>query len=85
VNGDTQSGSFLASAWGFGRLGSDVVEMVLADQDSWDRYEASKWLTMRRWLGAHPDEEFAREVRAKLTSEPQHERPPATKNIVDSN
>jgi Cyclopropane fatty acid synthase and related methyltransferases len=34
----------------FGRLGYDVVEMVLADQDSWDRYEAAKWLTMRRWL-----------------------------------
>jgi len=29
----------------FGRLGYDVVEMVLADQDSWDRYEAAKWLT----------------------------------------
>ncbi|HRU53108.1 MAG TPA: class I SAM-dependent methyltransferase, partial [Candidatus Sumerlaeia bacterium] len=36
----------------FGRLGYDVVEMVLADQDSWDRYEAAKWLTMRRWLEA---------------------------------
>ncbi len=54
----------------FGRLGCDVVEMVLADQDGWDRYEAAKWLTMRRWLKAHPDDELAGEVRAKLTSEP---------------
>src|SRR5512139_2310759 len=55
----------------FGRLGYDVVEMVLADQDGWDRYEAAKWLTMRRWLEANPDDEFAKEVRAKLTSEPK--------------
>lgn len=55
----------------FGRLGYDVVEMVLADQDGWDRYEAAKWLTMRRWLKANPDDEFAKEVRAKLTTEPE--------------
>jgi SAM-dependent methyltransferase len=54
----------------FGDLGYDIVEMVLADQDGWDRYEAAKWLTMRRWLEANPDDEFAKEVRAKLTSEP---------------
>ena len=54
----------------FGRLGYDVVEMVLADQDGWDRYEAAKWLTMRRWLEANPGDELAKEVRAMLTSEP---------------
>jgi SAM-dependent methyltransferase len=54
----------------FGRLGYDVVEMVLADQDGWDRYEAAKWLSMRRWLEANPGDEFAKEVRAQLTSEP---------------
>ncbi|HPX51709.1 MAG: class I SAM-dependent methyltransferase [Desulfomonilia bacterium] len=54
----------------FGRLGYDVVEMVLADQDGWDRYEAAKWLTMRRWLEANPDDELAKDVRAELTSEP---------------
>ena len=59
---------FLAS---FNHLGYDVVEMVLADQDSWDRYEAAKWLTMRRWLEANPDDEFAKDVRAKLTSKPE--------------
>ena len=55
----------------FGRVGYDVVEMVLADQDGWDRYEAAKWLTMRRWLEANPDDESAKEVRARLTSEPE--------------
>jgi len=54
----------------FGRLGYDVVEMVLADQDSWDRYEAAKWLTMRRGLEANADDALAKEVRAQLTSEP---------------
>jgi SAM-dependent methyltransferase len=54
----------------FGRLGYDVVEMVLANQDGWDRYEAAKWLTMRRWLDAHPDDELAPEVRSMLNAEP---------------
>ncbi|NLE95144.1 MAG: class I SAM-dependent methyltransferase [Dehalococcoidia bacterium] len=55
----------------FGELGYDVVEMVLANQDGWDRYEAAKWLTMRRWLDANPGDDFAKEVRAQLTSEPE--------------
>ncbi|MEW5728691.1 MAG: class I SAM-dependent methyltransferase [Pseudomonadota bacterium] len=55
----------------FGRLGYDIVEMVLADQDGWDRYEAAKWLTMRRWLDANPGDGFAEQVRAQLTSEPR--------------
>jgi SAM-dependent methyltransferase len=55
----------------FDDLDYDVVEMVLADQGGWDRYEAAKWLTMRRWLEANPDDDFAKEVRAKLTSEPK--------------
>ncbi len=55
----------------FSRLGYNVVEMVLANQDGWDRYEATKWLTMRRWLEANPDDELAGEVQAKLASEPE--------------
>lgn len=55
----------------FGDLGYDVVEMVLADQDGWDRYEAAKWFTMRLWLEANPDDDFQKEVRAQLTSEPK--------------
>jgi SAM-dependent methyltransferase len=54
----------------FGKLNYDVVEMVLADQNGWDRYEAAKWLTMRRWLEANPYDDFAKEVRVQLTTEP---------------
>ena len=54
----------------FGALGYDVVEMVLANQDGWDRYEAAKWLTMRRWLEQNPDDDLAEEIRSKLTTEP---------------
>lgn len=54
----------------FAQHGHDVVEMVLANQDGWDRYEAAKWLTMRRWLDANPNDAMADEVREKLSSEP---------------
>lgn len=54
----------------FDRLDYDVVEMVLADENGWDRYEAAKWLTMRRWLDANPADAQAAEVRALLISEP---------------
>ncbi len=55
----------------FGELGYDVVEMVLAGQEGWDRYEATKWFTMRRWLEANPCDDFAKEVRDLLTNEPK--------------
>ncbi|MFH9614016.1 SAM-dependent methyltransferase [Streptomyces pratensis] len=54
----------------FQDLGYDVVEMTLADQDSWDRYAAAQWLNMRRWLDRNPDDELAPEVREGLTTEP---------------
>lgn len=38
----------------FGDLGCDVVEMLLADQDSWDRYAAAHWLNTNRWLAYTP-------------------------------
>ncbi|GAA1576480.1 methyltransferase domain-containing protein [Dactylosporangium maewongense] len=54
----------------FQELGYDVVEMMLADQDSWDRYAAAQWLNLRRWLDQNPDDELAHEVREELTTEP---------------
>ena len=54
----------------FGDLGCDVVEMVLADQDSWDRYQAAQWLNLRRWLDGNPDDELAGEVRAEIATDP---------------
>lgn len=32
----------------------ELLEMVLADGDSWDRYEASQWQTVADWLAANP-------------------------------
>ena len=55
----------------FDELGYDLVEMVLADQEGWDRYEAAKWLTLRCWLEENPDDNFAHEVRAELTNAPK--------------
>ncbi|WP_121710834.1 class I SAM-dependent methyltransferase [Streptomyces sp. E5N91] len=54
----------------FQDLGYDVVEMMLADQDSWDRYAAAQWLSMRRWLDENPDDEMAPQVREELGLEP---------------
>ena len=54
----------------FGDCGWDLVEMVLADQDSWDRYAAAHWLNLRRWLDANPDDELAPELRRELTEDP---------------
>ena len=57
------------TAWGFGpddytslagtaerfdAAGFELLEMVLADGDSWDRYEASQWRTVADWLTANP-------------------------------
>jgi SAM-dependent methyltransferase len=54
----------------FGQFGYHVVEMVLADQDSWDRYQAAQWLNLRRWLDENPDDELATDVQAELAAGP---------------
>lgn len=54
----------------FGDLGYDLVEMVLANEDSWDRYRAAQWLNLRTWLDANPDDELAPELRAELRQAP---------------
>lgn len=54
----------------FGELGWDLVEMVLASPDDWDRYVAAQWLSTRNFLDEHPDDELAPEMRAELTTAP---------------
>ncbi|MCV2395113.1 methyltransferase domain-containing protein [Actinotalea sp. M2MS4P-6] len=54
-----------------GGLGWDVVEMVCATEESWDRYQAPQWLAMRRWADAHRGHELHDEVRRLLATEPQ--------------
>jgi len=46
------------------------VNPVQKNSDGWDRCEAAKWLTMRRWLEEHPGDEFASRVREQLDTEP---------------
>lgn len=40
----------------FRALGLSLVEMVLANQDSWDRYEAAHWWTADAWMRANPND-----------------------------
>lgn len=55
----------------FGAMGYDVVEMMLATEESWDTYQAPQWLAMRRWADANPGHELHDEVRRLLATEPQ--------------
>ncbi|KQY22063.1 hypothetical protein ASD16_15565 [Cellulomonas sp. Root485] len=50
--------------------GWDLVEMVLADEHSWDRYVAAQWLNVRRFLDEHPDDELAPSLRHELSTAP---------------
>jgi len=43
--------------------GLELVEMVLADHGSWDRYAAAQWLTVSDWLRTHPASPEAAEIR----------------------
>ena len=49
----------------FETAGLDLVEMVIASTDDWDRYTASRWLTTGRWLATHPDSPEAADVRER--------------------
>ncbi|MBB5966885.1 SAM-dependent methyltransferase [Planomonospora venezuelensis] len=50
----------------FEAAGTEVLEMVLADPGSWDRYVASQWWTLSDWLRANPGDPEAGEIRAFL-------------------
>jgi len=47
----------------FETAGTELVEMVLADGHSWDRYVAAQWWSLRQWLDAHPDDGRRDDVR----------------------
>lgn len=46
----------------FEAAGTDLVEMVLASHDDWDRYTASQWLNVGAWLTANPGHPDAGEM-----------------------
>lgn len=48
----------------------DLVEMVLADEDCWDRYQAAQWLNLRRFIDANPADELVPELREELDTVP---------------
>ncbi len=50
----------------FEEAGLGLVEMVLADEDSWDRYVAAQWWTVAAWLDEHPGHADAAEMRGYL-------------------
>jgi SAM-dependent methyltransferase len=47
----------------FEQAGVELVEMVLANHDSWDRYEAAHWMALGDWLRDNPDDPDAPEIR----------------------
>lgn len=47
----------------FASLGLELIEMVLADKEGWDRYVAPQWRTLSDWLRAHPESPEAPEIR----------------------
>ncbi len=50
----------------FESAGTELVEMVLADPHSWDRYVASQWWTLRLWLDDHPGDPLKEDVERYL-------------------
>lgn len=63
--GDPGTFADLAGTLGrFEAAGVELVEMVLASPDDWDRYAASQWCNVAAWLDAHRDDPEAAEVRA---------------------
>lgn len=43
--------------------GYELVEMVLANDDDWDRYEASQWRAVDKWIREHPNDPDGEEIR----------------------
>jgi len=48
--------------------GLELVEMVLANQDDWDRYQSSQWLAAHEWARANPDDPDLEEIQ-RMTAE----------------
>lgn len=52
----TETASLVGTLDRFVAHGLELVEMVLADGNSWDRYDAAHWWTISQWLRANPDD-----------------------------
>lgn len=65
---ETPPGEFATLAGALDRIesaGLSLIEMVLADQDSWDRYEAKHWFAADAWLRANPTDPRAVGIRER--------------------
>ena len=61
IDGEFES---LAGTLGrFDHAGFELVEMVLASPDDWDRYVAAQWMTVADWLTENPHDSDADELR----------------------
>ena len=61
--------SLAGTAERFTRAGFELVEMVLANPDGWDRYVAPHWWAADAWARDHPDDPDAAAVRAFAATE----------------
>ena len=51
----------------FESVGLELVEMVIADLNSWDRYEALQWMAVRQFLDENPDDQDAEALQTWIT------------------
>ncbi len=52
----------------FEAAGLELIEMVLATLEGWDRYTAMQWMAVSDWLRVHPDDPEADALRAWIDS-----------------
>ena len=52
----------------FEAAGLQLIEMVLANLDGWDRYEAPQWMAVNDYLRANPDDPEAGELRQWISN-----------------
>lgn len=46
----------------FELCGLELIEMVLSDTETWDRYAAGQWMAVSNWLRDNPDDKDAQEL-----------------------
>jgi SAM-dependent methyltransferase len=66
---EMRAGEFASLAATEGRLASaglELIELVVASPDDWDRYEAAQWRAMDRWLRTNPDDPMHAQIRDAL-------------------
>ena len=49
--------------------GCELVEMVMADGDSWDRYSAAQWMALSDWLRDNPSDPEAGAIYEKMAAD----------------